>query len=187
MKAPSTAAWVWRQDANNDVERGLYNRFLGNSLEHRFDDDDEAFFTHVAHLSPMEAFEAIVMRYKLYERKEQIAYLQAMHEGIVAFSTSRISDIQHYLEWWEEKGKNEVLSVEMTDDTIEISTVHKAKGLERDVVIIPYCKWDTAPKASLQPVIWSKAANCGDVAEIGRARPGARPWTRVCSRTRAGR
>lgn len=154
-------------NANNDVERGVYNRFLGNSLEHRFDDDDEAFFTHIAHLSPMEAFEAIVMRYKLYERKEQIAYLQAMHEGIVAFSTSRISDIQHYLEWWEEKGKNEVLSVEMTDDTIEISTVHKAKGLERDVVIIPYCKWDTAPKASLQPVIWSKAANCSDVAEIG--------------------
>lgn len=153
-------------NVNNDVERGVYNRFLGNSLEHRFDDDEQAFFTHVAHLSPMEAFEDIVMRYKLYERKEQIAYLQAMHEGIVAFSTSRISDIQHYLKWWEEKGKNEVLSVEMTDDTIEISTVHKAKGLERDVVIIPYCKWDTAPKASLQPVIWSKA-NGGDVAEIG--------------------
>jgi ATP-dependent exoDNAse (exonuclease V) beta subunit len=54
----------------------------------------------------------------------------------------------------------------MTDDTIEISTIHKAKGLERDVVIIPYCKWDTAPKASLQPVVWSKACD-GDVAEIG--------------------
>ena len=153
-------------DPSNDVERGVYNRFLNKSLEHRFDAEEQEFLTLIAHLSPMEAFEKIVMQYRLHERKEQIAYLQAMHEGVVAFSTSRISDIQHYLEWWDEKGKNEVLSVEMTDDTIEISTIHKAKGLERDVVIIPYCKWDTAPKASLQPVVWSKACD-GDVAEIG--------------------
>lgn len=153
-------------DQTNNIERGVYNRFLGNSLEHKFDDKESAFLSHIAHLSPMEAFEAVVVEYKLYERKEQIAYLQAMHEGIVSFSTSRISDIQHYLDWWEEKGKNDTLSVEMTDDTIEISTIHKAKGLERDVVIIPYCKWDTAPRAVLQSVVWSKATT-GDAAEIG--------------------
>ena len=153
-------------DPTNDIERGVYNRFLGNSLEHKFDDRECEFLLHVAHLSPMEAFEAVVVEYKLYERNGQVAYLQAMHEGIVSFSTSRISDIQHYLDWWDEKGKNETLSVEMTDDTIEISTIHKAKGLERDVVIIPYCKWDTAPRAALQSVVWSKAT-AGDAAEIG--------------------
>ena len=153
-------------DPTNDIERGVYNRFLGNSLEHKFDDKECEFLSHIAHLSPMEAFEAVVVEYKLYERNGQVAYLQAMHEGIVSLSTSRISDIQHYLDWWEEKGKNETLSVEMTDDTIEISTIHKAKGLERDVVIIPYCKWDTAPRAALQSVVWSKAT-AGDAAEIG--------------------
>lgn len=155
-------------DANNHIERGVYNRFLHKSFEQNFSDDEREFLRRIAHLSPMEAFEAIVSRYKLHERKDRIAYLQAMHEGIVSFTTSRISDIQHYLKWWDEKGKNDTLSVEMTDDTIEISTIHKAKGLERDVVIIPYCKWDTAPKASLQPVVWSKAnTNSGDIAEIG--------------------
>lgn len=153
-------------DPTNDIERGVYNRFLGNSLEHKFDNRECEFLSHIAHLSPMEAFEAVVVEYKLYERNGQVAYLQAMHEGIVSFSTSRISDIQHYLNWWDEKGKNETLSVEMTDDTIEISTIHKAKGLERDVVIIPYCKWDTAPRAALQSVVWSKAT-AGDAAEIG--------------------
>lgn len=153
-------------DPTNDIERGVYNRFLSNSLEHKFDDRECEFLSRIAHLSPMEAFEAVVVEYRLYERTEQIAYMQAMHEGIVSFSTSRISDIQHYLDWWEEKGKNDTLSVEMTDDTIEISTIHKAKGLERDVVIIPYCKWDTAPRAVLQSVVWSKAT-MGDAADIG--------------------
>ncbi len=153
-------------DPTNDIERGVYNRFLNNSLEHKFDDRECEFLSRIAHLSPMEAFEAVVVEYRLYERTEQIAYMQAMHEGIVSFSTSRISDLQHYLDWWEEKGKNDTLSVEMTDDTIEISTIHKAKGLERDVVIIPYCKWDTAPRVVLQSVVWSKATT-GDAADIG--------------------
>lgn len=153
-------------DSSNDIERGIYNRFLGKSLELKFNNDEQKFLTHIAHLSPMEAFEKIVARYSLYEHKDKIAYIQAMHEGIVSFSTSRIADIQHYLTWWEEKGCKETLSVEMTDDTIEISTIHKAKGLERDVVIIPYCNWDTSPQASLQPVVWSKA-NGGDAANIG--------------------
>ncbi len=155
-------------DANNDVERGVYNRFLNYPLDHNFDEEELTFIRHIAHLSPMEAFEAIVMHFKLDEYKDRIAYLQAIHEGIVSFSTSRLSDVQHYLKWWDEKGRNDVLSVEMTDDTIEISTIHKAKGLERDVVIIPYCKWDTSPKASLQPVVWSEAnSESGDVSSIG--------------------
>lgn len=159
---------LFRLTANidNAVERGIYNRFLGNSYEYKFSDAEIAFIKRIAHLSPMEAFEQIVAEYKLYERKDRIAYLQAMHEGIHSFSTSRVADIQRYLEWWDERGKDKTLSVDMTDDTIEISTIHKAKGLERDVVIIPYCKWSTVPIASLQPVVWSQASN-DDVATIG--------------------
>ena len=151
---------------NDAVERGVYNRFTGKSFDHKFDEKEQAFIKRIAHLSPMEAFEQIVAEYKEHIHTEHIAYLQAMHEGIYSFSTSRIADIQRYLAWWDERGKNDTLSVDMTDDTIEISTVHKAKGLERDVVIIPYCKWDTAPKASLQPVIWSQAAD-DSVSTIG--------------------
>ena len=159
---------IFRLTVNGDdnVQRGIYNRFLGKSYHSKFDDAERAFIQTIAHLSPIEAFEQIVMKYNLYDRKDRIAYLQAMHEGIYSFSTSRVADIQRYLTWWDERGCNDTLSVDMTDNTIEISTVHKAKGLERDVVIIPYCKWDTAPKASLQPVIWSKAS-AGDVATIG--------------------
>ena len=153
-------------NVNDAVQRGIYNRFLDYRFDHKFTDEEQAFIKRIAHLSPLEAFEQIVVEHKLYERKDKVAYLQAMHEGIYSFSTSRIADIERYLTWWDERGKNDTLSVDMTDNTIEISTIHKAKGLERDVIIIPYCKWDTAPKASLQPVIWSKASS-DDVAAIG--------------------
>ena len=144
-------------DPRNDIERGVYNRYLGLDFDHRFDEAETEVLRRIAHLSPMEAFEYIISHFRLNERKERIAYLQAMHEQIVSFSTSRIADIQHYLEWWEERGCKESVRVEMTDDTIEITTIHKAKGLESRVVIIPYGKWDLAPRSTLRPVVWAKA------------------------------
>ena len=53
---------------NDAIERGIYNRFLGKRFDHKFDDAEQDFIKHIAHLSPMEAFEQIVAQYKLYER-----------------------------------------------------------------------------------------------------------------------
>ncbi len=153
-------------DPSNRIERGVYNRFLGYRYDHIFDDEELSFFSRIAHLSPLEAFEQIVMRYSLHQRKDRIAYIQALHEGIYSFSTTRVADIDRYLKWWDERGHKDTLSVDMTDDTIEISTIHKAKGLERAVVIIPYCNWDTTPSSSLQNVVWSRASD-DELSSIG--------------------
>lgn len=152
---------------NNDIERGVYNRYLGNNLGHHFSDDELGYLRHIAHLSPMEALESIIANFRLSQKQDRIAYLQAIHEQVIAFSTSRIADIGHYLDWWDERGKNDTLRVEMSDDTIEIMTIHKAKGLERPVVIIPNCKWDTAPRGNLNQIIWAEANESSDIATIG--------------------
>ena len=154
-------------DPSNDIERGVYNRFLNMPLDHTFNKEELAWLHQAAHLSPLEAFESIVSRFELHKRKESIAFLQAMHEQILAFSSQRVVDIQDYLKWWEERGKHEAITVEMTDDTIEITTIHKSKGLERPIVIIPYSRWDMTPRASLRPIVWAKA-NEGEIStEVG--------------------
>lgn len=154
-------------DPSNDIERGVYNRHLNLPLDHTFDEEEIAWLHHTAHLSPLEAFESIVSRFELNNRKESIAFLQAMHEQILAFSSQRVVDIQYYLQWWNERGKHEAITVEMTEDTIEITTIHKSKGLERPIVIIPYSRWDMTPRASLRPIVWAKANDNEKSATIG--------------------
>lgn len=153
-------------DPKNDIERGVYNRFLPLPLDHAFDEEELEWLSHVAHLSPLEAFESIVSRFKLHECKESIAFLQAMHEQILSFSSQRVVDIHYYLNWWDERGHNEAITVEMTDDTIEITTIHKAKGLERDIVIVPYSRWDMTPRPALRPIVWAKANDSDESADI---------------------
>lgn len=144
---------------NNDIERAIYNGYLGKDYDAQFSEDEVALITRISHLLPMEAFELIVSHYKLYERVDDIAYLQALHEQMVSISTSRIADIHQYLDWWDEQGHKGVLQVNMDDNTIEIMTIHKAKGLERPVVIIPYCDWDTNARHG-QNLVWSNTECC---------------------------
>ena len=110
----------------NNIERGIYNGYLNRSYGEAFTDEELQVLSKVAHISALEAFELIVKHFELEKNNKHIAYLQAIHEQILSFSSNHIADIQHYLAWWDERGHKETLSVEMTDDTIEITTIHKS-------------------------------------------------------------
>ena len=126
---------------------------------------------YISQLSPEQAFEHIVMRYSLNERREEIAYLQALHQQIVTFCASKVADIQLFLNAWDESGASEALVVEKSESTIELTSIHKSKGLERKVIIIPQCKWAMRPLSN--STIWatpdsSEGSKQEELASIGR-------------------
>ena len=154
---------------DDSLLRAVYNHYLGRPFDRPLDDSERDFFRSVRLLSPEEAFERIVMRHALQGDRRQTAYLQAIHEQIISFCATKIADIALFLRWWEETGKNRSLSVEESATTVEITTIHKAKGLEKRAVLIPYCSWSPDPKSSgtVQNIVWAEAR--GDGAEaIGR-------------------
>ena len=109
------------------------------------------------------------MEHALEGDRRQTAYLQAIHEQIIAFCATKIADIALFLRWWDETGKNRSLSVDESATTVEITTIHKAKGLEKRAVVIPYCSWPLDPKSSgmVQNIVWAEARGEA-TGEIGR-------------------
>lgn len=109
-------------------------------------------------LSPIEAFEEIVMHHKLGMTKESVAYLQAIHEHATNFTNKKSGDLRLFIEWWDESGAKKPIIAEMNERTIEIMTIHRSKGLERKVVIIPYCSWERGPstRAMTPTTIWAE-------------------------------
>ena len=97
--------------------------------------------------------------------------MQALHQQIVAFCASKVADIQLFLKAWDESGSSEALVVEKGESTIELTSIHKSKGLERKVIIIPQCKWKMMPHS--RSTIWATPTNVNgnfneELASIGR-------------------
>ena len=154
----------------DSLSRAIYNHFSAKpSFDAELTEEEVVFLKSLRLFPPEEAFERIVMRYDLQERREEIAYLQAVHEQIINFCAGRVADIPLFLKWWDEQGSGRSLSVEQGETTIEITTIHKAKGLEKKVVLIPYCNWTLNPKSSglSANIVWAEGTD-EELEEIGR-------------------
>ncbi|MDE6777877.1 MAG: UvrD-helicase domain-containing protein [Alistipes sp.] len=163
------AALKLSADPADPISRAIYNLHKERTVDTPLTEDEQAFFRAIRLLSPEEAFERIVMHERMQHDERNAAYLQALHEQIIGFCAGRIADIPLFLRWWDEQGRNKSLSVEQSDTTIEITTIHKAKGLEKRVVIIPYCNWELMPKSNAmrQSIVWAEARG-GEAGKIGR-------------------
>lgn len=150
------------------LSRAVCNHYLGREFDRPMAEEEIRFFRSIRLLSPEEAFERIVMFFDLKSDVSQIAYLQAIHEQIIAFCAAKIADIALFLKAWTEQGQNRSLSVEQSLRTIEITTIHKAKGLEKPAVIIPYCAWQLDPKSGgVQNIVWARPDGNGGLDGIG--------------------
>lgn len=67
------------------------------------------------------------------------------------------SSIVDFVEWWEKKN----LSITIAGDTnaVKIATIHKSKGLEYKVVILPFFNWDMVVSSFNQPILWPDIIN----------------------------
>ena len=155
---------------DDSLSRAVYNHYLGRGFDRPLPGDERTFFRSIRLLSPEEAFERIVMRHALHDDRQQTAYLQAIHEQIIGFCASKIADIALFLDWWEQQGQNRSLSVDESATTVEITTIHKAKGLEKRVVLIPWCSWQLDPKSggNVTNIVWAEARGDGEAEAIGR-------------------
>ena len=165
------AALTLARNPEDRIQCAVYRRYEGAAEPGKpLTDEERSFFGAIRMLSPEEAFERIVMRFSLGDDPRHTAYLQALHEQILRFSTSRTADTGLFLEWWEKSGCRQSLSVEQSRSTIEITTIHKAKGLEKKAVIIPCCDWALDPRSAgafMDNYIWSQPEGDEQLSAIG--------------------
>lgn len=115
-----------------------------------------SFIAHIPLLRRIPAYdlsEYLIQIFRL--NKNPDAYLQRFQDVILEVSSSRSSDIRYFTDWWKEHSGNYSVITPEGENAIRIMTIHKAKGLQFPVVIIPFCEWKLGPDN--KDILWTSS------------------------------
>jgi len=68
-------------------------------------------------------------------------YLLRFLDVVREYLIKNNSDITAFIDWWEDNQAEYSIIVPEIENAVRIMTIHKAKGLQSPVVILPYCNW----------------------------------------------
>ena len=83
-------------------------------------------------------FESILGHYGVNGNPAEFPYIALLHENIMELTKAGATSLMRFVEWWDDAGKDLTLSMPESGNSINIMTVHKSKGLQFPVVIVPY-------------------------------------------------
>lgn len=122
-------------------------------------DFPEEFKAQINELSSMSFYEMTEHFFSLMSDvldKNENAYVQAFLDIVLKFKNDNSADLNHFLDWWDEKGHKKALFSPESQDAIRLITIHKSKGLGFGAVIMPFVRWSMDHNAHHTDIVWCK-------------------------------
>lgn len=103
----------------------------------------------------MDLLEAVVDLLGFNEELQEKAYLSGLKEAFYDFAEKNRADLGNFLEWWEQQGHKRTIKLPEAHDAIRILTIHKSKGLQFKVVLLPFLDWKLFDTAK-DNIVWAR-------------------------------
>ena len=138
---------VWLRSGSGNAELGFI--VTGEQLPEGFEDN----LLSIIQLPAYEMVERIIQLFGL-DAKENVVYLEAFQDIVLDFFADGSKDINDFLLWWEDKGRQKSVQIPDAVNAIRILTIHKSKGLEFKAVLIPFCDWKLDHEPTHDNFLW---------------------------------
>ncbi len=119
-----------------------------------FPEGYDDFISGLKEMPLFEAIENIILFFGLGKYSWNAAYINTFQDYVLGFTGNGNPDIQSFLEWWDTTGCRKSVVLPGNQEAMRILTIHKSKGLEFPVVILPFLSWNLDHQASKQPLLW---------------------------------
>jgi len=138
---------------NMEIDRPL---FLETGCEYIRGSDNnkdfDAFLDSIRYLSVFEIIDRLIAYAGLENIGAAIPYLNTLQNCVLEFAGTETNDIPAFLEWWKNEGNRRSVSSTEQSDAMQLMTIHKSKGLQFRVVILPFISWTFKHKKN--PFLW---------------------------------
>ncbi len=141
---------------NTDFLAYFENR---GDIERCFDNDFRAFIKKVRQAPLFEMCERIIAHFVGGEEVTgERVYIQAFQDCVLDYCRTHTVDLGSFLSWWSDNEESLSVAVPQEQEAMQVMTIHKSKGLEFKVVIIPFCNWDMNHPPYATNFIWTSPA-----------------------------
>ncbi|MBT0812643.1 UvrD-helicase domain-containing protein [Litoribacter ruber] len=101
-----------------------------------------------------EMLEELIQILDLAKAGKEKAYISGFKEAVFDYVGKNRADLAGFLEWWEENQQKRTVKIPENHDAMRILTIHKSKGLQYKVVLMPYLDW-TIFDTTKDNILWS--------------------------------
>ena len=91
----------------------------------------------------------------LTQKQQDLSYVSGFKEAVFDFVKKNRADLLGFLDWWELNKKKRTVKIPEDHDAMRILTIHKAKGLQFKVVVMPFMDWGIVSSGLQAPVLWA--------------------------------
>lgn len=121
--------------------KALVAYFDKRETDNILDAELKQFLEEIYSLPLYEMCERIIHKFKMHCQADYVAYIEAFQDMVLDYCHNNQADLYSFLRWWSENESSAAVKSPEKVDAITVMTIHKAKGLEFPVVIIPYAAW----------------------------------------------
>ncbi len=125
------------QKAETDWHELLSKAFEDEGFLQLFGNEFSQKINSIRQATPFQMVEELIAHFHLHEMPDEVPYLSAFQDFILDKSPKAYHDLNVLLREWDERGAETSLKLSESVDAIKIYTIHKSKGLEFEVVMIP--------------------------------------------------
>lgn len=137
LTADTLHTWLLRPD-----KRSLDTR-LAQDFPHAWDVCIKPFYNKAGVMTPYDLMQDISKAYHIAERHpEALLYLNRFLEVIHLAEENGYGSLSTFLDFWRANSETEKVPLPDNVDAVRIMTIHKSKGLEFPVVVVPFHHWE---------------------------------------------
>lgn len=122
-----------------------------------FTDEENKCIDEISRMSLFEATEKLISTFGIENWHDETVFLQTFQDEVFKFANTANADLNSFLRWWDENSNKLNIDAPENESAFRVTTIHKAKGLDFKVVIIPFCNWDL--DSNKRPLLWCDTSN----------------------------
>ena len=132
------------QEQNEAIRKAVYSKSASlHNFLHLFDEKGYMIdYNYIQSLSLYEMVEEFIRIFRiLEEHPTRLEFIFRLLDWVIEFEKQKQHNLNDFINEWNKKRNDIAVDIPAGSNAITITTIHKSKGLEYPVVIVPFADW----------------------------------------------